>query len=169
MDMQEDATSSTSGSLPKVEETDAVVARLRAENAQLRAELARARGDGAGLGVDGTATGDRSWQEAMRLGIGYADERSSTSAASAGRLLAQGFITEPQERNAVAVLRDVQRLDPGNARADELLVQAAARLAEVAQEAFAAGLPESARHYLDLALTVTPDQAEWRSLRESWQ
>ena len=93
----------------------------------------------------------------------------SQKLAEAGRLLAQGFITEPQEHNAVAVLRDVQRLDPGNARADELLGQAAARLAEVAQEAFAAGLPEPARHYLDLALTVTPDQGEWRSLRESWQ
>ena len=93
----------------------------------------------------------------------------SQKLAEAGRLLAQGFITEPQEHNAVAVLRDVQRLDPGNVRADELLGQAAARLAEVAQEAFAAGLPEPARHYLDLALTVTPDQGEWRSLRESWQ
>ena len=93
----------------------------------------------------------------------------SQKLAEAGRLLAQGFITEPQEHNAVAVLRDVQRLDPGNARADELLDQAAARLAEVAQEAFTAGLPEPARHYLDLALTVTPDQGEWRSLRESWQ
>ena len=93
----------------------------------------------------------------------------SQKLAEAGRLLAQGFLTEPQEHNAVAVLRDVQRLDPGNARADELLGQAAARLAEVAQEAFAAGLPEPARHYLDLALTVTPDQGEWRSLRESWQ
>ena len=93
----------------------------------------------------------------------------SQKLAEAGRLLAQGFLTEPQEHNAVAVLRDVQRLDPGNARADELLDQAAARLAEVAQEAFAAGLPEPARHYLDLALTVTPDQGEWRSLRESWQ
>lgn len=93
----------------------------------------------------------------------------SQKLGEAGRLLAQGFLTEPQEHNAVAVLRDVQRLDPGNARADELLDQAAARLAEVAQEAFAAGLPEPARHYLDLALTVTPDQGEWRSLRESWQ
>ena len=93
----------------------------------------------------------------------------SQKLGEAGRLLAQGFLTEPQEHNAVAVLRDVQRLDPGNARADELLEQAAARLAEVAQEAFAAGLPEPARHYLDLALTVTPDQGEWRSLRESWQ
>ncbi len=93
----------------------------------------------------------------------------SRKLGEAGLLLAQGFITEPQERSAVAVLRDVQRLDPGNARAEELLGQAAARLAEVAQEAFAAGLPEPARHYLDLALTVTPDQGTWRSLRESWQ
>ena len=93
----------------------------------------------------------------------------SQKLGEASRLLAQGFITEPQERSAVAVLRDVERLDPGNARAEELLGQAAARLAEVAQEAFAAGLPEPARHYLDLALTVTPDQERWRSLRESWQ
>ena len=93
----------------------------------------------------------------------------SQKLAEAAHLLAQGFITEPQEHNAVAMLRDVQRLDPSNARANELLGQAAARLAEVAQEAFDAGLLEGARHYLDLALTVTPDQAEWRSLRESWQ
>ena len=89
MDMQEDATSSTSGSLPKVAESDAVVARLRAENAELRAELARARASETGLGVDGAATGDGSWEEAMRRGIGYADDRSSTSGTSAGRLLAQ--------------------------------------------------------------------------------
>ena len=93
----------------------------------------------------------------------------SQKLAEAGRLLAQGFITEPQQLNAVAVLRDVQRLDPGNARAEALLNQSATRLAEVAEEAFAAGLTEPARHYLDLALTVTPDQVEWRSLRESWQ
>ena len=89
MNMQEDATSSTSGKLPKVAETDDVVARLRAENAKLRAELAQARTGGIGPGVDGATAGDGSWQEAMRLGIAYADDRSATSAGSAGRLLSQ--------------------------------------------------------------------------------
>lgn len=83
--------------------------------------------------------------------------------------LQQGFITEPQEGNAVSVLREIQRLDPNNATAGEMLAEAAARLAEVAQEAFAVGLRDDARHYLDLALTVTPDQADWRTLRQSWQ
>ena len=84
-------------------------------------------------------------------------------------LLAQGFITEPQDASAVSLLRDIQRLDPGNARAAELLEQAAQRLAEVAKEAFDAGLRGDARHYLDLALTVRPDEAQWRVLRQSWQ
>ena len=84
-------------------------------------------------------------------------------------MLAQGFITEPQEASAVSLLRDIQRLDPDNARAAELLEQAALRLAEVAQEAFDAGLHGEARHYLDLALTVQPDEAQWRVLRQSWQ
>ena len=110
--MQEDVTSSTSGSLPKVEETDAVVARLRAENAQLRAELARAKGGAIGLGVDGAATGDGSWQEAMRLGIAYADDRSTTSAASAGRLLAQlsGLSKERMKAGRIANSSDFDYL-----------------------------------------------------------
>ncbi|MDE0690728.1 MAG: phytanoyl-CoA dioxygenase family protein [Gammaproteobacteria bacterium] len=110
--MQEDVTSSTSGDLPKVAEADTVVARLRAENAQLRAELARAKGDGAGLGVDGAATGDGSWQEAMRLGIAYADNRSSTSAASAGHLLSQlsGLSKERMKAGRIANSSDFDYL-----------------------------------------------------------
>ena len=87
--MQEDRTSSTSGSLPKVGEADAVVARLRAENAKLRAELAQARADGANGGIDIAASDEGAWEQAMRRGIGYADGHSSTSAASAGPVLAQ--------------------------------------------------------------------------------
>jgi serine/threonine-protein kinase PpkA len=83
----------------------------------------------------------------------------------AAELLAQGYITEPTGRNAVAMLRDVQRLDPGNAEAQALLARCAERLAQVAQEAFAAGMATEARRYLDLALTVTPDVAVWRDLR----
>lgn len=84
-------------------------------------------------------------------------------------LLAQGFVTEPPERNAVALLREVERLDPGNAQAATLLAQASARLAAAATEAYDAGLEEEARHYLELALTVTPDVPIWRELRASWE
>ncbi len=84
-------------------------------------------------------------------------------------LLSQGFITEPQEGNAVFLLREVERLDPGNAIAQALLSRSAARLANVAQEAYEIGLTEDAKHYLELALTVTPDVETWRTLRENWE
>ena len=84
-------------------------------------------------------------------------------------LLSQGFITEPQEGNAVFLLREVERLDPGNVIAQTLLSRSAARLASVAQEAYEVGLTEDAKHYLELALTVTPDVETWRTLREDWE
>jgi tetratricopeptide (TPR) repeat protein len=84
-------------------------------------------------------------------------------------LLAQGFITAPQPENAVAVLREVERLDPGNEQAAALLQAAAERLVSVAQEAYAVGMVEEARQYLELALTVTPDVSEWRALRSTWK
>jgi len=87
----------------------------------------------------------------------------------AERLLQQGFVTEPSGANAVALLREVVRLDPDNAAAQRLLNRSAERLATVAQEAHAVGMMEQARHYLELALTVTPDVAEWRELRASWE
>jgi len=84
-------------------------------------------------------------------------------------LLASGFITEPQGRNAVALLREVERLDPDNERAQALLKRSAERLAGAAREAYDVGLTGDARHYLELALTVTPDVAEWRQLRNQWE
>jgi|TARA_B100000315_G_scaffold143746_1_gene132772 tetratricopeptide (TPR) repeat protein len=91
-----------------------------------------------------------------------------TLLASARELMEQGFITEPPDNNAVAVLREVERMDPGNGRAATLLTVAAERLASVAKEAFDAGLTEEAKQYLELALTVTPDVQQWRTLRDSW-
>jgi len=91
-----------------------------------------------------------------------------TSLERAKLLLAQGYITAPQNDNAVAVLREVQRLDPGNEQAEALLTQAAQRLAAVAQEAYDVGMLTEARQYLELALTVTPDVTAWRELRATW-
>jgi serine/threonine-protein kinase PpkA len=89
--------------------------------------------------------------------------------AEAEALLASGFVTEPQERNAVGLLREVQRLDPGNERAGVLLESAADRLASVAREAHDAGLEADAKHYLELVLTIMPNSAEWRDLRRRWE
>jgi tetratricopeptide (TPR) repeat protein len=83
-------------------------------------------------------------------------------------LLAQGFITSPQPENAVVVLREVERLDPGNPQAALLLQAAAERLAGVAREAYSVGMVDQARQYLELALTVKPDVSEWRALRSTW-
>jgi len=95
-------------------------------------------------------------------------ETVRTRLADAQRLMAQGFITEPPERNAVALLREVERIDPGNEVARELLTRSAQRLAKVANEAYSVGFEEEAKYYLELALTVTPDVPAWRTLRASW-
>jgi len=86
----------------------------------------------------------------------------------AQQLMADGLITEPPEQNAVARLLEVRRLDPGNVAARDMLNAAAGRLAAVAREAYDAGMKTDAQHYLELALTVTPDVPEWRALRDSW-
>lgn len=89
--------------------------------------------------------------------------------AEARELLDDGFITEPGEGNAVARLLEVLALDPGNVDAGELLQKAAGRLADVATEAYDAGLVDEAKHYLELALAVTPDVEAWRQLRARWE
>ena len=83
-------------------------------------------------------------------------------------LLAEGFITAPVEENLMAKLFEVQTLDADNQRAAELRQEAAQRLAEVAEDAWRAGLEEEAREYLGLALTLSPDKQEWIEKRESW-
>ena len=89
--------------------------------------------------------------------------------AEARTLLDEGFITEPTNANAVVRLLEALALDPGNGVADELLKGAAERLADVAREAYDAGLVEDAKHYLELALAVTPDVEAWQQLRARWE
>ena len=69
----------------------------------------------------------------------------------------------------VALLREVERLDPGNEPAKLMLKASAERLASVAQEAYEVGMVDDAKHYLELALTVTPDVGAWRELRSTWE
>lgn len=80
-----------------------------------------------------------------------------------------GYLTQPENSNAVDNLRTVQQIEPGNLRAEALLEVIARRLAQVAEQAHKAGLNAEARTYLDLALTVTPNVSDWRAKREAWQ
>ncbi len=117
------------------------------------------------VGLQGTVVNDlksRLEDEQARLG------RVDQLITEAANLFDAGYITGPTDSNAVSVLREVVTLDPGNVRAQSLLAQCASRLAAVAQEAWESGLAADARYYLDLALTVTPDVAEWRRMREQW-
>lgn len=88
--------------------------------------------------------------------------------SAARRYMAEGYLTAPENGNATQVLREVQRLDPGNAEAEGLLREVAGRLAEVAKEARAAGLRREAQEYLDLALAIVPGVTEWQTLRDDW-
>ena len=95
-------------------------------------------------------------------------DRVDTLLARAEQQIDQGFITEPNDNNAVETLREVLRLDPGNEVAERRLLESAERLALVAREAHEVGLQTEAQLYLELALTVRPDVGEWRRLRDQW-
>jgi serine/threonine protein kinase len=83
-------------------------------------------------------------------------------------LFDQGFITAPEENNAVSLLRDVLRLDPGNEQANAQLRQCANRLAQVAAQAKEVGMLIQARAYLALALSIRPDVAQWQAWEQAW-
>jgi hypothetical protein len=84
-------------------------------------------------------------------------------------LIAQGFITAPAQDNAVAKLREVLSLDPGNDEAQKQLLACANRLAQVAQQAQQAGMVAQARTYLGLALELQPDMAQWLGWSVEWE
>jgi len=117
------------------------------------------------VGLDGDSV--QALRETVDKQLSTADAVNSLL-IEARDLMEQGFLTEPENNNAVALLRNVMRLQPGNPDAKVLLDSAAQRLATVAQEAYDAGLIEDATNYMDLALTIAPAAADWRVLRNEW-
>ena len=83
-------------------------------------------------------------------------------------LMSKGYLTAPIENNATALLREVLQLDPSNTPAKNLLNVCARRLSHAAQEAYEYKLRDTAKEYMDLALTINPDVVEWVALREKW-
>ena len=107
----------------------------------------------------------------LRNRLNSEQERLDTVALNLTRareLMALGYLTAPANNNAVANLRLVQQLDPGNLVAQRLLSDCATRLAGVAKQAHEAKLYEDAEQYLDLALTISPEVDDWVILREQW-
>lgn len=96
-------------------------------------------------------------------------EAVAENLADARRLLTLGLLTNPPGDNAVARLREVQKIDPGNVEAEQMLRTCADRLASVAAEAHEVGLYDEAKQYLDLALAIVPDVPDWVALRDSWE
>ena len=92
-----------------------------------------------------------------------------TNLEAARALMEQGYLTAPASNNAVARLREVQRVDSNNEEARTLLRECAQRLADVAGQAHRYGLRDEARQYLALALTITPQVAEWVELQQRWE
>ena len=84
-------------------------------------------------------------------------------------LFQRGYISEPENDNAIAVLRRAQTKDAQNADVISLLDQCAERTATVAQEAFSAGLVDRAIQYMDLALSIQPMNDAWSRQYQQWR
>ncbi|MXW54893.1 MAG: protein kinase [Gammaproteobacteria bacterium] len=83
-------------------------------------------------------------------------------------LYEQGYVTRPDEANALFKLNQAQLLDPRNVMVQSLIDQCADRIAKVARDAFEAGMTESARWYLDFALSIENSNSKWQSWHEDW-
>lgn len=96
MKMQQDPSSSASGSLLEVPHSSESIEQLREENAHLRAEISQLRSHQAD-------SSSRAWEPAMQQGIVYADGVSKTSSLSPGRLLKQlnGIAKQRQEAGLI--------------------------------------------------------------------
>ena len=129
-------------------------------------EAAAALASRAGVvGLDKTTVTELQEQVELRTSR---QESITNTMLRARKLLQEGFITEPANNNAVALLTDVLSLQPGHPEATELLSQAANRLADIASEAHAAGLTSEALSFIQMAISINPDNQLWLQLRDEW-
>ena len=98
----------------------------------------------------------------MQMESSLASELDNISEAAdfvvlAERLIADGYITEPSNNNALVALRNARQLDASNARISELFTECVARLSAVASDARTFGLDDVATTYSTLAAQVAMD------------
>ena len=82
----------------------------------------------------------------------------------AEELFSKRYITEPGEDNVVAISREIERIDPGNINAAQLLERSSRVLVQVAEEAYKFNMREDAEHYLNLAFMIMPDSESGKIL-----
>ena len=83
-------------------------------------------------------------------------------------LINKGYITQPPRNNAVAELREVERIDPDNVDAPLLLEECSILLVTVARDARKHGYKELALKYLELAIRIKPNEEDWLAMRAAW-
>jgi len=83
-------------------------------------------------------------------------------------LINKGYITQPPRNNAVAELREVERIDPDNVDASLLLEECSILLVTVARDARKHGYKELALKYLELAIRIKPNEEDWLAMRAAW-
>lgn len=83
-------------------------------------------------------------------------------------LYEKGYITRPDQANALSKLSQAQVLDPRNLMVQSLIDQCAVRAAEVAKDAYEAGMTENARLYLNYALSIENPKPEWQTWHKDW-
>ncbi len=83
-------------------------------------------------------------------------------------LINKGYITQPPRNNAVAELREVERIDPDNVDAALLLEECSILLVTVARDAQKHGYKELALKYLELAIRIKPNEEDWLAMRAAW-
>lgn len=79
-----------------------------------------------------------------------------------------GYITQPEENNAVDLLNRALYRDPQNQLATELLEECAVRLASVATEARRAGFESDAAQFLEEAIAIAPGNVSFQRTKAMW-
>ena len=93
----------------------------------------------------------------------------SSSLAEVSVLMGAGYISEPVGANAVSVLQEILKQQPGNPNALSLLEQCAERLVSTAEEAELAGMRYEARNLIEEVLAFLPQHQPANTLWQKWQ
>jgi len=109
----------------------------------------------------------------LRQGIQRTDEQRREAIQQLSQRIeiacTAGWLSPPAEGNAYDLIRQLQRLDPRNANARNLRTRFNRRSSEVSQKAAAEGNWSEARRILELAIQLSPEDAELKSQLEAVQ
>lgn len=95
-------------------------------------------------------------------------EQANSLYREAQKRFAEGYLTQPSSHNAIELLTQARTLDSKNSKVNELILRCANRLAQVAVEAFQAGMEVAALYYLERAIELDPEQTVWLDYQSQW-